>query len=105
HDVPRIDAGVLEDIELLERRFPGNSRVREDRNVCSDMRATYSPEHFALVFRNLVPRSDLAECGSDRGTRFRKTSAKCSEISSHDPISPNAPTTSSSTCLMSALRI
>ena len=52
------------DVELFERRLPGNSRVREDRNVRRDVRLADGAKHFALV----------------------------RVISSHEPISPKAPT-------------
>ena len=61
HDVRRIDAGVLEDVELFERRLPGNAGMGEDRDVRGHVRAAHGAEHLPLVLRNLIPRSDLAK--------------------------------------------
>ena len=38
-DVLRVDADVLEDVELLEGRLPRNASVRENRNVRRKVRA------------------------------------------------------------------
>ena len=61
----RIDAGVFEDIELLERGFAGDTGVREDRDVGRDVRATDRAKHFSLVLRDLIPRSDFSKGPDD----------------------------------------
>ena len=60
-DAIRFHAGVLEDVELLERRLAGNSRVREDRNIRRHVRPADRAEHLALIRRDLVPGADFAE--------------------------------------------
>ena len=48
HDALRIDAGVLEDVELFERRLSRDAGVREDRQVRRDVRLADRAEHLAL---------------------------------------------------------
>jgi hypothetical protein len=60
-DVARIDAGVLENVELLERGFPRNPRVREDGEVGRQVGSRDGPEYLPLVPGDIVPRSDLAK--------------------------------------------
>ena len=64
-DLREINARVLEDIELLERRLSRDAGVRENRNVGRDMRAADGSKYFAFVFRDLVPGADLAERADD----------------------------------------
>src|SRR5262249_30826077 len=61
HDVLRLDAGVLEDVELFERRLSRNARVSEDRKVRRDVRLPHRTKHFSLISGDLVPRPNLAE--------------------------------------------
>src|SRR5207248_1460163 len=61
----RFYARVLENVELFERRFAGNSGVREDRNIRRDVRLADGAEDLAFIRGDLVPRADLAECTKD----------------------------------------
>ena len=60
-DAIRFYAGVLQDIELFERRLAGNSGVREDRKVRRHVRLADGAEHLAFIRGDLVPRADFAE--------------------------------------------
>src|SRR5215470_14665963 len=46
-DAIRVDAGVLEDVELFERGFAGNSRVRKDQKIRRNMCLPDRAKHFA----------------------------------------------------------
>src|SRR5215831_11012073 len=56
-DAIRVDAGVLEDVELFERGFAGDSRVSEDRKIRRNMGLPYGAKHFALVRGDFIPRA------------------------------------------------
>ena len=60
-NVFRFDARIFENIELLERRFPRNSGVSEDRNMRRDVSFANSAEHLSFIGGDLVPRSNLAK--------------------------------------------
>src|SRR5262249_38815080 len=60
-DVLRVDAHVLEDVELLEGRLPRNAGVGEDRNVRREVCAAHGPKYLALILGDVVPRPDLTE--------------------------------------------
>src|SRR5207237_8729354 len=57
----RFHACVLEDVELFEGRFAGNSRVREYRNVRRDVRLSDGAEYLALIRGDLIPGGDFAK--------------------------------------------
>src|SRR5581483_12166183 len=48
-DVLRLYAGIFQNIELLQRRFTGNSGMRENRKIRRDMRSSDGPEHLAFL--------------------------------------------------------
>ena len=56
-----LHAGIFQNVELFDRRFPRNARVRENRNVRRTMRPADGAEHLPLVRGDLIPRADFTK--------------------------------------------
>src|SRR4029079_17094654 len=61
-DMLGIDSDILEEVELFDRRLSRHAPVREDRQGWSAVRAAHGAEDLAFIFRDVVPRTDPAEC-------------------------------------------
>src|SRR5579864_3439968 len=61
HEVLRLDATLLKDVELFHGRFAGYAGMGENRKVRREMDLRDRAKYFALVIGNLIPTADFAE--------------------------------------------